>query len=680
MEKAPFYFDKSLIFRHIPLFSNLNFFEKKLIQGSLEVVEVKKSQIIYRQGDAPSDFFCIVTGRVEIFSEQNGKEQVLEHIHRGKYFGFISLLTGEPHSVSARAVNDTVLVRISKSDFSIILKNIPRLAIDLSRMLSRRLKSKDIHPKSIFESTIIASYAEENILAENIIYAFHLAKGLKSQTGKKVIYVDLQTDVSDQLFAEFGLKINMGFFSQEPFFDPAVVFSEIQQTSWGVDVLRVLASGERVGAPFLIALLTSLVNDYHYVVIALSPSLIVEPMRILAQADQVHLLAGPAAVLLRTLSLNLQETGVWQDVELKKKMRLVILEEPEHHGKGRSLSCQEESALFHQPIYATLPALSSNSLIMKDTSENSAYLKTLRRISRHIGENLMGLALGSGSAMGMAHIGVLRVLEEEEVPIDIVCGSSIGALIGALWCSGYSADQVQEIIESNMRKNYLFGWDDLAMPLRGLIKGGHVRSFLKKYLKSKTFCDLKRPFKVVACDCQSMKQVVFDSGRLVDAVMASISIPGIFVPFRIGRRHYVDGGILNPLPTDVLLDAGARKVISVNVLPAPDEIERNLELKEAADSLSDALNPFLRVRRYLLRHWKRFFQPNIFDVIVSCVQSAEYLLAEFNALSQSDVALHPDMTAVSWSAFDQAPELIKRGEEEARLHLKQIKELAQASN
>lgn len=680
MEKPPYLFDKSLIFGHIPFFTGLKPFEKKIILDALEIVEVKRSEMIYREGSPPDAFYSIILGRVEIFIETPAGEETLEYIHRGKYFGFISLLTGEPHSVSARAVNDTILAKIPKDNFTAILKSIPRLAIDLSQMLSRRLKRKDSHPKSIFESTIIAAYGADPVRADALFYALNLAYGLSSQTHKKTILVEVVCGDSP-LAGYLGMEFSGGVIATDHFFQPETIFREIAKTGKGFDILRIFPSvPKRPLAPFLISLLTTLVNDYNYCIIHLSSALGPDVFKVLSQADLVHLLADANAPALKELSRFLYDSGIWTDADLKKKIRLIVCEESMVHGKGPRLTCEQEGALFHQPIFATLPHVEKSPALLSQNL-GAPYAKTIRRISREVGEVLVGLALGSGSAMGLSHIGVLKVLESEEIPIDIVAGSSIGALIGALWCSGYSALEVEEIILANRNKKYIFGLDDLTIPLRGLIKGKHIYRFLKKYLKNMTFCDVKRSFKVVACDCLSMKQVVFDSGRLIDAVLASISIPGIFEPYCIADHYYIDGGILNPLPTDILVESGAKKVISVNVLPSGDEIERTYELlnKRSLQEF-DKKSLFARIARLTRRKTEEFLRPNIFDVIVSSVQSIEYSLAQISALSSSDVTLHPDMTAVSWASFENAPDLIRRGEEEAHLHLTEIKELVRRTD
>jgi len=626
-------FDKSLVLRYIPLFSSLNFIERKIVCASIEIVEAKPSEMIYSQDSPPDAFYCILSGRVEIFIDKEGRCETLEYIHRGKYFGFISLLTGEPHSVSARAVNDTVLAKISQRDFNSMLKNIPRLAIDLSQMLSRRLKRKDIHTKSIFESTILSVYSDETSILDTSLYALNLALSLKRQTKKQVIIVDAAAKNSVMCEA-LRLDPCGGFLPPNTFFQAQDVTSKIVHHQSGIDVLRVIfGEQKKFDISLLVSIATLLANDYHYCIVVLTSDRAPDAFQVLAQSDVVHFLAAPDVYN----DMKILE----QDQELKNKTKLILFEG------------EVGPSLKQRPIFATLSQPHKNGFFFSQDDLTDPYSKEIRRIARQLGEIQVGLALGSGSAMGLSHIGVLKVLEKEAIPIDVVCGSSMGALIGALWCVGFSALEVENIILKNKNKKYLFGIDDLVFPAFGLIRGKHVHDFLKKYLGNKTFSDIKRPFKVVASDCVSMKQVVFDSGSLVDAVMASVSLPGVFVPYKIDDHYYIDGGILDPLPTDILVGSGAKKIIAVNVLPSPDDIERTAGLKSRG----------------------RLGRPNIFDVIVSSVQSIEYRLAQSSGLSPSDVILHPDMTAIFWADFEKARELIKRGEDEALLHLQEIREL-----
>ncbi len=677
MTQHPFMIDKSVILRQLPLFGDLNFFERRLVLDAMELLQIKRGQPIYRQADPADAFYAIVSGRVETLVERDGSPCLLEILYRGKYFGFLSLLTGEPHSVTARAATDVLLVRIDRERFQQLLQSIPRLSLDLNRALSRRLKRKDLHPKSVFESTICAVYGEPEVLRPASLYFLNLGVSLVEQTRKKAVCVDAGGPGSC-LAAVVGLKEGAGLVCRSSFPPFEEIMKGVVRREKGPDILRILPGPDgRWDVSFIISVLTTLINDYHYCLVLVSPHLDQETARVLGQADAVHLVSSTGQEVLRSMMKRMDAWGLWQAAEFKKRTKLVLLEDRHVHGQGQKLSSLPPEVIFHQPVYATLPYLEDEEYRVLDQTYDEGYAGVVRRVARQMGEVQVGLVLGSGSAMGISHIGVLKVLEEEGVDIDFVCGSSIGALIGALWCCGYSALEVEKIIMENRSRRYLFGWDDLAFPLRGLLKGRHIYRFLDKYLGDMTFHDIKRPFKVVACDALGMKAVVFDSGRLKDAVMASVAIPGVFEPFRIADHYYIDGGVLNPLPTDVCLDNGVEKIVAVNVLPSADDFERTYALlkKDRRKSLS-RWRAVAACQWFFRRRVLGFFEPNIFDVIISSVQSMEYLLAQANALSQSDVVLHPDVTAVPWADFKNIEDLVRRGEDETRRHLWEIKELA----
>ena len=152
--------NKFTIVRQIPLFSKLNWFDVNFIISRCSLLEYKKGNIIYNEGDPPDALYCLVSGRLEAYTNRpDGKKEILEYLYRGKHFGIISLLTGDNHSVTMRAINDSIVLRIDKENFDKILKRISHLAIDLSHSVSRRFKRRELHQKTIFESTIICVYS-----------------------------------------------------------------------------------------------------------------------------------------------------------------------------------------------------------------------------------------------------------------------------------------------------------------------------------------------------------------------------------------------------------------------------------------------------------------------------------------------------------------------------------------
>ena len=173
----------------------------------------------------------------------------------------------------------------------------------------------------------------------------------------------------------------------------------------------------------------------------------------------------------------------------------------------------------------------------------------------------IGLALGGGFARGIAHIGVLKVLEEEKVPISFVAGTSVGALIGAAYCSGVTIPELEEIA-TRVRFKHFARW---TLSRYGFASNQRMIGFLSSILKVKTFEELQIPLAVTATDFSTGEGVVFHSGPLVDPVRASCAYPGMFLPVKIRGRLLVDGMLAHAVPTIPLRDMGAQRVLAVHL-------------------------------------------------------------------------------------------------------------------
>lgn len=173
----------------------------------------------------------------------------------------------------------------------------------------------------------------------------------------------------------------------------------------------------------------------------------------------------------------------------------------------------------------------------------------------------VGLALGSGGARGLAHIGVIETLSKYNIPIDIVSGSSAGALIGSMYCCGFDFKYVKALCKNLQQKDYV----DISIPRLGFIKGDRIVELLRLLTKDCDFKDLKVPLKVVATDLKSKEIKVIESGKVYEAVRASISVPGVFVPLIREDMILVDGGVLERVPAGALRDEKVDYIIGVDV-------------------------------------------------------------------------------------------------------------------
>jgi NTE family protein len=173
----------------------------------------------------------------------------------------------------------------------------------------------------------------------------------------------------------------------------------------------------------------------------------------------------------------------------------------------------------------------------------------------------IGLALGGGFARGIAHIGVLKVLEQEGIPVSVVTGTSVGALIGAAYCSGLSCEELEQLAHS-VRFTTFARW---TLSRYGFASNDRMVSFLARTLKVKTFEELRIPLGISATDFNTGEGVVFHSGPLIDPIRASCAYPGMFLPVEIRGRYLVDGMLSHPVPTRPLHEMGAERVLAVHL-------------------------------------------------------------------------------------------------------------------
>lgn len=176
-------------------------------------------------------------------------------------------------------------------------------------------------------------------------------------------------------------------------------------------------------------------------------------------------------------------------------------------------------------------------------------------------EPKVGLALGSGGSRGFAHVGVLKALNEANIPIDFIAGSSMGGLAAALYGAGHDTESLFKMATTFKRKYYL----DFIVPKMGFVAGDKIKGLLKVITFDKQVEELSPPVAIVAADLMAGKRVVFTEGSAAEAVRASVSIPGILVPAKVNGRLLVDGGVIDRVPVSVVKEMGADIVIAVDV-------------------------------------------------------------------------------------------------------------------
>jgi NTE family protein len=256
----------------------------------------------------------------------------------------------------------------------------------------------------------------------------------------------------------------------------------------------------------------------------------------------------------------------------------------------------------------------------------------------------IGLALGGGAARGLAHIGVLAVLEKEGIPIDMIAGTSAGAAVGALYAQGKDASQIKDLAIKMGRMQFL-SLVDLALPRSGFIEGTRIKNLLKSIIGDIKFSDLRIPLACVATDIRSGEELVISQGSVLEAVRASISVPVIFTAVKWQDRYLVDGGLVNPVPVKTVREMGADFIIAVNVMPhIGDRTQRAKKSK----------------------------QPGMFQVMLQSIYIATYSLVK-SSLERADIVIEPQLTNIGYGDFRHIRECISQGELAAQESIPKIK-------
>ena len=238
------------------------------------------------------------------------------------------------------------------------------------------------------------------------------------------------------------------------------------------------------------------------------------------------------------------------------------------------------------------------------------------------------MALGGGGAKGLCHIAFVKALDEMGLRPSVIAGTSIGAVVGALYAAGLSGERMADIVRAVDLMDIGRMMDFSILNMSGMVKGKGVEDFLCKYVPARRFEELPTPLKVVATDFWGRREVVLDSGELIPAIRASISMPAIFRPVRVGDRILVDGGAVNPLPYDI--------------------IQRECDITVAIDVSGEKAPPDYDPT------------PNMFECLLSTFQIMQAAIVESKMrISRPDIYIKPALTNIRVLQFDRYEEIME---------------------
>lgn len=272
----------------------------------------------------------------------------------------------------------------------------------------------------------------------------------------------------------------------------------------------------------------------------------------------------------------------------------------------------------------------------------------LARIARRLTGHTVGLALSSGGGKGLAHLGVLKVLSEEDIPIDIIAGTSAGAFFGVHLALGRNSEQILAFANELQNYNRWVNWDINVPPRSGLLKGAKAKGLIARMVEHKRFEDLSIPFFCVATDINTGEEIVFDSGSLADAIRASLSIPFLANPWHVNQRYFIDGAFVDPIPAKLLREKGADIIVASSVIQPLTPNEPTLPAQT------------------------RQKMPNFLQIITNIQNIVENQLVN-SQLGAVDVMIHTKVQVEHALDFSKAREIIAAGETAARAQIPTIR-------
>ncbi len=634
--------DLVLFLAKVPLFSSIPLSHIREMARLFKIAEYKKDAVICRRGEPGDTMYIIRSGVVCVYGESPAGPVHLSDLRRGDFFGEMALLSDTPRSATVKVALDAVLFYLEKQDFQALLNRNKSMGLFLSRYYARRMavaQDGAARPRASMFYAVSATHPGLGLSHFLYSVSFHVA----TESAKRVLVVEPHVELS-QAMNRLGLYpcpcpdpglfslISPGLYGETDFHwfrhgSGFLVLQVAQGFSEGLcAVLPHLMEGFRERFDLIFFGLSHRLNrlerllirlcDKNYVLINNTRDAL---ERVRERLDLVEEIAGPGLDRVRAGVSHLSGTRGIPRKQLKQALNLSEIP---------GIWVNRSPAAFEMTI----------------DMDKKMPVQGARAVAREIAGVRVGLALGAGAARGWAHLGVLKVLEAEKIPIDMIAGTSMGALVGGIYASRASLDHLKKVTidrfpSRKIAQRKIF---DYTLPFQGLLRGRKAMELVANAVDHADFMDLLIPACFVGVDILNGEEVLLEEGDVAAAIRASLSIPAIFAPFFHRGRWMVDGGLLNPVPVDVLQQKGADHLIAVCVeSPGPG-------------------------------HATDCRKPGILKVISRTV-SIVHGRAVNSFSNKADVVIYPDVQGFAWDDFHRGEILMQRGAEACHRAMDDIK-------
>lgn len=630
----------------VPLFSSIPSLQLIEIASCFRCTEVKKDSIVFKQGDLSDSMYIIRSGVVLISSEKNGELRQNTELRRGDFFGEMALLSDLPRNAEARVTLDAILFCLKKNDFETLLSENKHIGLFLSRLYARRLsfdsEKKAAQQKAVFYTI---SATESNLGLSHFLYS--LSYHVSTESNKKVLIVEPHLEL-ESIMRKFDLHlVSCPHGSMFELLPPSIY--KKSDLKWfrhpsGFSVLQVNKGFNEQLVAVLPLLMESFKYTYDLVVFSIAHYFGNLEQQAVRLCDKNLLLINNTREALADVAQKLKRLEETAGIGLDR-VRVGVSHLCGSQGIARE-QLKNELHLSETPqIWVDRSDKAFNDQI--DTQKRFP-VKGARAVAREIAGVRIGIALGAGAARGWSHIGVLKVLQDEGIHIDMIAGTSMGALVGAIYAATGSVDHLKShtIDRFTTRRLTRKGIFDYTIPFQGLLRGKKAMNLVATAINHADFMDLLIPTYLVGVDILKGEEVLFETGDVAKAVRSSLSLPAVFTPVKHQGRWMVDGGLLNPLPVNILEQKGADKIIAVCV-------------ENQRPTVSQATRP-----------------PGIMEVISRTI-AIVHGRATSGFAQKSDVVIYPDVQGFAWDDFHKGEVLMQRGICACEEVIREIKALVQ---
>ena len=581
------------------LFGPLDETMLRFVEARVEWVRLRAGQTLFAAGDKGEELYFVLGGRLRAMA---GDGRTLSEMTRGESIGEIALLTGEARTATVVAIRDSDLVRISRWAFDEIVGKYPVVMQTIARIVVQRLRAKEGPRVASTTGKCIAVLAAGSA---NPAVAF--TERMVTALGRVGPTLHLSASRLDSMLNRPGIA--------EAEEDDA---AGIRLTVW----LDEQESHHR----FLVYETDGLPSPWT--------------QRCLRQADEILLVADAGSEVAPN-RVEKELLGAMDRIS-KARQSLILL-----HADGSRLPSGTSRWFAGRNVLR-------NFHIRLDTEDDFG------RVARCLGDVAVGLVLGGGGARGLAHIGVVRALREAGVPIDMIGGTSMGAVMASLVAMGQDWEQMLETnreawIHSKPHKEY-------SLPFISLIRSRRLDNVARKIWGEYNIEDLWLNFFCISCNLSTAATMIHERGSLWKAIRASASLPGVFVPVLSDGHILVDGGLVNNLPGDVMRERACHRLIVVDV---GSEHEFIFKLPEFP-------SPWQFLRSRILPFAARIEVPHIVDVLIRATDvSSSQKTRDVKRIA--DVCLRPPIDAYGVLQFESLDEIAEVGYRYAKAKLHELR-------